>query len=402
MQLTSTSDYLERVVHKPLLVKTDLLLSDTVTDSTSSKIHEVLKALSLRYKSKNLTILSKVVEASLKEPPESPAFVVNRASIEALKNDVIINPKRGEAFICLNIDHIDKKGSFKQGSPAIRVTAKKAQVVWQLTSLENRNIPAENTPKEFLLAGERRPRICPKPYGRFPNQIKTQKNILNQEISFYEYYPFCLSDLHLKNVRKAPSTDSLSKDQLLLIIHSLIKSLVILHENKALAHGDIKKHNILVNKDKTSAVFCDFDKTGGIHEPTIAYGTHSYTAPEYLLREDIGKSVDIAKADIYALGVTCLATLDDKLPSWCKEVHNAYRATKASLRQKSADIAKKMQFGVQKISSKALDQLPNNSRLTAFLNHLAYSMLHPVPEKRPSAKDLDAIITKYKLENKIN
>lgn len=108
-------------------------------------------------------------------------------------------------------------------------------------------------------------------------------------------------------------------------IAKIAHALAVLHRHGIL-HGDIKPHNILIERDTDRPLISDFglaalDGTEAINEPAGVTGTPAYMAPELAMAAMENKSPEEVAAirsvasDIYSLGATLWAALTGCPPS---------------------------------------------------------------------------------------
>ncbi|GAB9470784.1 hypothetical protein Gpo141_00008019 [Globisporangium polare] len=152
------------------------------------------------------------------------------------------------------------------------------------------------------------------------------------------------------------------------ILFQLLTSLSYLHNERKIAHYDLKPSNILVTKD-VCVKLTDFDLARDVHEPisSSSVGTLRYLPPE-CYRPNFGDCQGTAeKADIWMVGIVFCLMLWGKHPI-CGE--------KSTIDEAKASIAR---YNGQLTYSQPV---PDRSRW------IIQGCLHPDPRCRPSASQL--------------
>jgi hypothetical protein len=144
-------------------------------------------------------------------------------------------------------------------------------------------------------------------------------------------------------------------------IFQILKGLAGLHKHN-IAHRDIKPDNIHIKEG--AAYLADFDFAVFAQAIRSQAGAFIYQAPEVLRKEE---NVDLLIADVYSTGVT--------LFEFCCEKHPIDMGILPKKRKERANLTEE----------------DYNKRFMPDSHHemqqLLYEMMHPLPSKRPSAKE---------------
>jgi hypothetical protein len=164
----------------------------------------------------------------------------------------------------------------------------------------------------------------------------------------------------LSYVRKAPDGDgpSFDEEKLRDVLHQLAAGLSFLHRAGKL-HRDVKPENVMVTREGR-VVLLDFglvtDIAEGPREGAIV-GTPAYMAPEQIAGLSVGTA-----ADWYAVGVMLYQALTGKLPRLPGEARDPARPSAIA------------------------------AGVPADLDGLAMALLSRAPERRPSGRDVRALL----------
>eukprot|EP00826_Nyctotherus_ovalis_P014055 TRINITY_DN13883_c0_g1_i4.p1 TRINITY_DN13883_c0_g1~~TRINITY_DN13883_c0_g1_i4.p1 ORF type:complete len:325 (-),score=98.65 TRINITY_DN13883_c0_g1_i4:187-1161(-) len=164
-------------------------------------------------------------------------------------------------------------------------------------------------------------------------------------------------------------TEPLREDELRLYGLQVVEGLLYLHA-KGWAHRDVKPDNIVLSKDLAAAKLIDFGFCTPLesdHE-LLAKGTAEYLSPEL----NAMVPSDLAKADVFALGVTFFGLLTGHFPCLrvCTQYDPFYRLL---CERKYEEFWKKM---CRKVT------------LSEECKVLLQDMLSPSPSRRPSMQKL--------------
>lgn len=263
---------------------------------------------------------------------------------------------------------------------------KKASLVWEAKSRKLYDLTDRlQLPMDFELSSKEKPRICPKPYGHFV-AIESQKSRLGvRQIIFSEQFKYDLHELSLLNTKTHPQT--INYNQLFTITKQILQALDKLHTSGK-SHGDIKPENIVVSESKETAVLIDFDNIGPkVSSIELTYGTAAYSAYEYLLPE--GLTIDLQKADLFALGATIQITMTGHDPEWFRDL-DIYFNQSDSLTEETKKIAHETAASkllkLKTISDTSIELLQKGCKKDEFMKLLYQALLHPNYTIRPDAK----------------
>jgi tRNA A-37 threonylcarbamoyl transferase component Bud32 len=185
----------------------------------------------------------------------------------------------------------------------------------------------------------------------------------------------------------------LTLDERLKIAHDILKGMASLHGQK-FVHRDLGARNYFVKirgtkpgRRKVEAVVADMGRTIPISEAknVPVQGNSTYIAPEGFFRSKMAGK-DYYYSDIFAVGSVLWQLYSGHVPEWRKKRFFSHESQSVGKRHHD------MISCVQHNRERALDHLKRQHHLTKNDRFLALivQMIHPVPHKRGTAKELCA------------
>lgn len=192
----------------------------------------------------------------------------------------------------------------------------------------------------------------------------------------------------------------ISINELLHVFIEITETIEEMHTKYLMKHGDIKPANLLyAMKDKEFfGAVCDYGFTTSIDKKNEVekkgfYGATAYTAPE--LFGNTENSIDMSKAEVFALGLTFYQIIEKVLPDWTR-TPGRWLLSDSKIEEK---IRKKYYDDIQDF---ILEETKSNETLDieskkVQLKSLILDMMNPNPEKRPKLSRVTELLSQIEL-----
>ncbi len=139
--------------------------------------------------------------------------------------------------------------------------------------------------------------------------------VLQEENTIWVFMELCNYDL-IKYLQPQGTSSTVSPAVRLKLMLDIAKGVEYMH-SKNVIHRDIKPRNVLVSGNYPTAKLTDFDLCKFLEEDystslmTSNVGTQAFKAPEFYLRTEDGELNYHRNVDVYAMGLTFLAMIQD-------------------------------------------------------------------------------------------
>ncbi len=230
-------------------------------------------------------------------------------------------------------------------------------------------------------------------------------NVLETKSTIWVFMELCkhgdLVDYLQGNQASSPVTN-IEKFKLMI---DIAKGVEYLH-SKNVIHRDIKPNNVLVTGVPAAAKLTDFDCSKFLKEDyltsvmTTNVGTQAFKAPEFFLRTDDHKLEYHRNIDVYAMGLTFLAMIQDN-PSLVPKLETPNDASDLGpLYTIGKLIAERKRYGVKplEVVQTKQDDPEADQELWDKLRAEILKMTHVEPSERASAADVVQNLMKLKAE----
>ncbi len=140
--------------------------------------------------------------------------------------------------------------------------------------------------------------------------------VLKEEETVWVFMELCSHGDLIKYLQPEEASSPILDNEKLKLMLDIAKGVEYLH-SKNVIHRDIKPGNILVSSTPAVAKLTDFDLCKFLEEDystslmTSNVGTQAFKAPEFYLRTEVGKLNYHRNVDVYAMGLTFLAMIQN-------------------------------------------------------------------------------------------
>ncbi len=229
-------------------------------------------------------------------------------------------------------------------------------------------------------------------------------HVLEEEATIWVFMELCSHGDLIKYLQPEDASSSVSDNEKLKLMLDIAEGVEYLH-SKNVIHRDIKPSNVLVAGSPATAKLTDFDSGKFLEEDcstslmTSNVGTQAFKASEFYLRTDGGKLEYHRNVDVYAMGLTFLAMIQNnpylvpklETPNEASELSPGYTIGMLMAERKRYKVEPLQVVMVAEYVSDPEQQLFNSLRAEI------QKMTHVEPTERSSAskvvRDLMALTT---------